>query len=64
LNVHQYANKLGIFYPLFAFRSVKWTGQKKIPHIFSVSVSDYLAEAMQVFIESKNQYTYKLAEVL
>jgi hypothetical protein len=54
---------LGIFYPLFAFRSVKWTGQK-IPHIFSVSVSDYLAEAMQVFIESKNQYTYKLAEVL
>jgi hypothetical protein len=36
----------------------------KIPHIFSVSVSDYLAEAMQVFIESKNQYTYKLADVL
>jgi hypothetical protein len=63
MNVHQYANKLGIFYPLFAFRSVKRT-DKKIPHIFSVSVSDYLAEAMQVFIESKNQYTYKLADVL
>lgn len=53
----------GYFYPLFAFRLFQ-NGTKKISHNFSVSVSDYLAEAMQVFIESKNQYTYKLAELL
>jgi hypothetical protein len=52
----------GYFIPFLRFVLLR-TGQK-IPHLFSVSVSDYLAEAMQVFIESKNQYTYKLAEVL